>query len=142
MADRVSGQCLCGAVKFTADVTGEINACHCGQCQRWSGGGPYFAAGASDIEMTGEDRVGTYHASAWGERAFCSTCGTTLYWAMQGRAPQNVAAGTLDDQSGLAVTSEIFVDCRVGWMSPFAGAKQSTEAEVMAEFAQDPANPS
>ncbi len=133
MAQR-SGQCLCGAVTYTADVSGEVNACHCGQCQRWAGGGPYFAARADNILLDGGDVISAYHASAWGERAVCGTCGTTLYWTLQDKAPRSVAAGTLNDQSELKVTSEIFVDHRAPWMPPFEGATQSTEAEVIAEF--------
>ena len=133
MAQR-TGQCLCGAVTYTADISGEVNACHCGQCQRWTGGGPYFAARADDIVLEGADMIRAYHASAWGERAVCSVCGTTLYWTVQGKAPQSVAAGTLNDQTGLKVTSEIFVDHRAPWIAPFDGASQSTEADEMAKL--------
>ena len=49
------GRCLCGAVTVRAELKSpEIGACHCGQCQRWTGGGPYFAAsvdGASGWQL-------------------------------------------------------------------------------------------
>ena len=48
MAQR-TGQCLCGAVTFTADVGDGVLACHCTQCQRWTGGGPYLCVSVSDL---------------------------------------------------------------------------------------------
>jgi hypothetical protein len=129
-----TGHCLCGAVRIEATVKPGLLACHCLQCQRWTGGGPLLSAHALEVAITGEDRVAAYHASAWGERAFCGTCGTTLYWKMQAGAVDSVAVGGLDDQSGLSVTKEIFVDYRPDWFPVFEGARQMTEAEVMAQY--------
>ena len=131
---RKTGQCLCGAVTFTAVVGDAIQACHCVQCQRWTGGGPYFAVEVENLEMSGADVLRDYHASTWGERVVCGTCGSTIYWKMQGEVPRTLAAGLLDDQSGMRVTEEIFVDYRPGWLPPFEGAAQSTEAQEMAKL--------
>ena len=128
------GQCLCGAVSVIADVTGEIQACHCVQCQRWTGGGPLLSARASQAEVTGGDEVLSYLASKWGERVVCGTCGSTLWWKMQGKPATYVAVGLLDDQSDLTVTEEIFVDYRPAWLPPFDGATQSTEAQEIAKL--------
>ncbi len=132
---RATGHCVCGAVRFRGRIEPGIQACHCTQCQRRTGGGPLFSVRVTDLEITGEDRVSAYHASTWGERAVCGTCGSTLYWRMQGRPIAYIAPGLLDDQSGLAVAEEIFVDHRPSWLPAFAGARQSTEAEEMAKLA-------
>jgi hypothetical protein len=132
--DRRTGQCLCGAVRFGAIVAHGIQACHCTQCQRWTGGGPLLSVRVSEMEMTGEDRIAAYHASEWGERAFCGTCGSTLYWRMRGEPVAYVTVGLLDDQTGLSVTEEIFVDHRPAWLPVFDGAAQSTEAEEMTKL--------
>jgi len=129
-----TGQCLCGAVTFRGSVAPGLQACHCVQCQRWTGGGPLLTARVADLEIAGEARIAAYHASEWGERAVCGTCGSTLYWRMQGRPVAGVAVGVLDDQTGLTVTEEIFVDHRPPWLKPWAGASQSTEAEEMAKL--------
>ena len=132
-----TGQCLCGAVKVKADVSHDVSACHCGQCQRWTGGGPLYSVPlAGEIEIDGGETVTSYHASTWGERVSCATCGSTLWWKMQGKPPSFVALGMLDDQSGMRVAEEIFVDYRPEWMPPFEGATQSTEAEEMAKLAE------
>ena len=130
-----TGQCLCGAVRFRATASLEAQACHCTQCQRWTGGGPYYAVRVRDLVLSGDDNIRSYAHSEWGERAVCGTCGSTLYWKLQGRSVAFVALGLLDDQSGIKVTEEIFVDNRPDWMPPFEGAAQKTEAEMKAQLA-------
>ena len=131
-----SGGCLCNAVRFTATLTNEtVMACHCVQCQRWTGGGPLLNVRVQAVEVTGEENIATYHASDWGERAFCRDCGATLYWRMQGREIDSIAVGLLDDQTGLSVGEEIFVDHRPGWLPAWDDATQSTEAQEQAKLA-------
>ncbi|MEM9970123.1 MAG: GFA family protein [Pseudomonadota bacterium] len=129
MTETQTGGCLCGAVTITAKVGNGIQACHCRQCQTWTGGSPYLCVPVSEAEVRGAETIEAYHASAWGERAFCRVCGTTVYWTMKGQPPHSVAVGLFPDQSGMSVTEEIFVDYRPPWLPPFAGAAQSTEAE-------------
>ena len=130
-----TGQCLCGAVRVAGDFEDGIMACHCRQCQSWTGGSPlYTVAARGPVEVTGAEAVAAYRASTWGERGFCATCGSTLWWRMQGKPLSGVAPGLFAGQDGLAVTDEIFTDCRAGWTPPFDGARQSTEAEEMAKL--------
>ena len=129
-----TGRCLCGKVSFTADAADNILACHCGQCQRWTGGGPLFSVMAKNVEVSGGEDVTAYHASDWGERVACDTCGSILWWKMRGKPENSVALGLLDDASGMRVTEEIFVDYRPDWLPPFEGASQSTEAQEIEKF--------
>lgn len=131
---RRSGQCLCGAVRLVADVEETAQACHCTQCQRWTGGGPFYATRVTNLTLTGKEHIESYHHSAHGERAVCKTCGSTLYWKMRGHSIAFVALGLLDDQSGITVTEEIFIDDRPAWLSPIEGASQHTEAEMQAQL--------
>jgi hypothetical protein len=136
MARAMKARCLCGAVRFEGlRVDDAIHACHCSQCQRWTGGGPLYALRVSNVTVTGEDSIRAYRASDWGERAFCAICGTSLYWKMQGADIAYLPVGLLDDQSGLAVKEEIFVETRPEWLPPFDCATQSTEAEQKAALA-------
>lgn len=135
-SDIRQGHCLCGAVTFEATITSpSVQLCHCAQCRRWTGGGALSVVRVQDATVTGEDHIGRYHASAHGERGFCQSCGTTLFWKMKGGSLSFLPVGLFDDQSGLEVKEEIFVDCRPDWMPPYAGANQSTEAEQMQLFA-------
>ena len=128
------GQCLCGAVTVHAALTGELMACHCQQCQRWTGGGPLYAAETTELKVEGREHIETYRHTAHGERAFCRHCGSTLWWSFKGAPPSMVAPGLLDDQSGLRLTGEIFTDRRAPWQDPVPGTTQSTESEELAKL--------
>ena len=133
--DIRSGGCLCGAVRVRATLPAlDVHLCHCEQCQRWTGGGPLTAIRVKDVALSGEDMIGTYHASAHGERGFCKKCGTTLYWKMQGKSLAFLPVGLFDDQSGMKVTEEIFVDQRACWLGAHEGAAQHDEAEMQAQL--------
>lgn len=135
MSKRTGG-CLCGAVRLQMTVPDlTFLACHCGQCRRWTGGGPHYAISVTDVGIEGAAHIVEHYASEWGARGFCGTCGTTLYWKMRDRDITSVAVGTLDDQDGLRLSEEIFSDCRAPWMAAVAGASQSTEAQEMAKLA-------
>ncbi len=130
------GKCLCGAVRVSGTFEDTLTACHCTMCQTWTGGGPLYAVRVTgSLEITGEDAMQSHHASAWGERVFCGTCGTNLWWKMQGKSVAFVAPGLFAGQDGLTLTEEIFVDHRAAWMAKAQDASQSTEAEEMAKFA-------
>lgn len=74
-----SGQCLCGAVKFTAyDVEPHYHACHCGTCRRW-GGSPAMAVQCAKVEYQVEDGLSWYQSSEWAERGYCRDCGSSLW---------------------------------------------------------------
>ena len=131
-----TGGCVCGAVKVQARLPSDvIQACHCGQCQKWTGGGPLYSVRVDELEIDGDHAIEAYHASVHGERAFCRICGSTLYWRMRDKPLKFITVGLLDDQSGLAVKEEIFVDYRPDWLPAHAGAAQSTEAEELAALA-------
>ncbi|WP_300010801.1 GFA family protein [uncultured Roseobacter sp.] len=136
MSRIANARCLCGAVKFSARLPDtEIHACHCAQCQRWTGGGPLLTVRVQEVSTTGADAIRAYHASAHGERAFCGICGTTLYWKMQGHDIAYLPVGLFEDQSGLAVGDEIFVDHRPSWLPAWPEAAQRDEAEMQTELA-------
>jgi hypothetical protein len=130
-----TGQCLCGAVTLRTRLREPtVLACHCQQCQRWTGGGPLFTVRVEDLEIDGIENIATYRASDWGERAFCRVCGSTLYWKMQAGAVSGIAVGLLDDQSDLSVAMEIFTDHRPGWLPEWGSAGQKSEAEMHAQL--------
>ncbi|MFP4537051.1 MAG: GFA family protein [Dichotomicrobium sp.] len=109
--NEVTGRCLCGAVRYTATLNKrEVDACHCTMCRRWSGGPLLNVETNDDMRFENAERVATYRASEWGERGFCRDCGTHLFWRMQDGSHVALSVGTLDDDTGLALTSEIFID--------------------------------
>lgn len=134
-----TGRCLCGGVSFVAKgLEPKVAACHCSMCRRWSGG-PFFAITPSEVIWTGEGLITTYPSSEWAERGFCSKCGSSLFYRVTAPGPYqgmaHLALGTLDDQSGIDLTLEYFIDIKPDAYELAGDRKRLTEAEVMAIFA-------
>jgi len=79
MTER-KGQCLCGAVKFTAkNAENNIDAYHCGMCRKW-GGGPLMVVNCgSEVAFEGKENISVYSSSDWAERGFCKKCGSHIF---------------------------------------------------------------
>jgi hypothetical protein len=86
-----------------------------------------------DLTFSGEaPRV--YRSSAWGERVFCATCGTSLAWRMQDGASAAVAEAAFEPRLDLPLHMEIFIDEKPSGYE-FAGErKRLTAAETIALF--------
>jgi len=105
------GGCHCGAVRFqlSGEARGVIN-CHCGQCVKTHGHyAPYSNCAKADLQLTGEENITWYHASADARRGFCTKCGSQLIWEAKDSATTSVAAGAFDQPSRLKTVGNIFV---------------------------------
>ncbi|MEZ5921246.1 MAG: GFA family protein [Parvularculaceae bacterium] len=114
--DLLQGRCLCSAVEFEAkrDKKG-LDACHCGQCRRWSG--HYWASvnvNYADLKITkGEKSLKWFRSSDLVRRGFCSECGSALFWQADKHDDYAhrvaIGAGCLDAPTGLKLSEHIFV---------------------------------
>ena len=128
------GQCLCGAVTFTAEnVESDFGACHCRMCQRWSGG-IFFATTSREVAFDGEEQIARYRSSDWAERGFCSKCGTHLFYRVVKSGEYEMCVGTFDDQSDFDLTTEIFVDRKPAGYSLAGDHPRLTEAETLEKY--------
>lgn len=111
MSEQHSGQCLCGAVRFTTKgALRGVVFCHCTQCRKQSG--HYYAAtNVADrcLEVQGEDQITWYAASRDARRGFCRTCGSALFWKHRELDYTSVLAGAFQEPSGLTGEAHIFV---------------------------------
>jgi hypothetical protein len=104
------GSCLCGECAF--EVSGPLRniiACHCTQCRKQTG--HYLAATSArlaDFRLLRSEPMRWYRASPTARRAFCSACGSTLFWQADGRDEISIAAGSLDGPTGLTIEGHIF----------------------------------
>lgn len=119
------GGCLCGAARYRYNARPlALNACHCSDCKKLSGGG-------YSCVVLG-DRAAFSHTgplTRWRKRAQsgreidivrCAECGVRL-WREPVQAPHLVfiQAGGLDDQTWFIATSHIWV-ARASPMAAFA----------------------
>lgn len=137
--EKTTGRCLCGAVEFAVALKNrDVGACHCGMCRRWTGGVFLALEYVGDVELTKGDALGIYPSSDWGERCFCKTCGTSLFWRLRGGGHGVVSAQALDGASDVRLANEIFYDEKPGYYSFAEPTHKMTGAEVMALFAPKP----
>ena len=131
---RLSGRCLCGAVRFSAIPRHGMHACHCEACRRWTGG-VYLGVDCGDsLEVATPEAVAVYDSSAWADRRFCRTCGATLFWVLKAGGMTAVSVQAFDDPSAFPFETEIYIDSKPSNYA-FAGDRaRMTEAEVLAQF--------
>ncbi len=81
--DEVAGACLCGAVRFRAQLPSLFCAhCHCSLCRRSHGAGyvTWFAVPRAQLELdAGAAELVRYASSEHGSRSFCGRCGSSLF---------------------------------------------------------------
>ena len=106
-----TGGCLCGAVRYEAiGALRDVVVCHCRMCRKAHGHVGAYTASARDALRLVETRgLKWYRSSAQARRGFCSECGATLFWDGDGRDTMSIAAGTLDEPTGLATALQIHV---------------------------------
>ena len=111
------GGCLCGAVRFSADLTGtNFGACHCPMCRKWTGSALLgITVPEGNVEWTGLEHVARRQSSPWAERAWCAECGSALWFRLTvADSPLagtiELPIGTFDDANGLTMTNEIYID--------------------------------
>lgn len=107
----LGGGCLCGAVRFTlAERPAGVSNCHCGQCRRFHGHiGAYVSLPQDAVAIAAGDALAWYQSSAVGRRGFCRTCGSSLFWRGEGSQEIEIAAGCLDQPTGLRTLRHAFV---------------------------------
>lgn len=120
------GGCLCRAVRYT--VRGplrEILVCHCGECRHWAGHAwTATAARNADLEIRQSGDLvwlPSPRSEHRASRGFCARCGASLFWRAPGFDRTSIAAGTLDDPSGLHVAAHIWVEQGADWERPPEG---------------------
>ncbi len=119
-ATKVTGGCLCGRIRYEAEVflkNGYI--CHCTICQKSTG---------QPSEITVPIRPGTlnyleaepkyYVSSDDGKRGFCENCGGRIVWQAAREEDDwltNIHVGSLDNPAEARPSSHIFVNTQLPW---------------------------
>ncbi len=138
MANIVSGtgSCLCGNVKITAGkINTDLGVCHCSMCRR-ANAGPYLAVDCgTEVKIEGEEHVKCYNSSDWAERAFCTNCGSSLFYRLKATG-QTIVSSELFDGLDLKFDHEIFIDEKPSYYNFSGDSKKMTGAEVFSSFSE------
>ena len=120
---HLTGQCLCGAVRFKAD--GDIafqGNCHCKDCQQVTGAA--FATlvfmNKADVTITGEMKSFDHGADSGNTltKHFCPQCGSAMFGTSVGR-PENIAirGGQINEQDAVQPQFNVYagskMDCTI-----------------------------
>jgi hypothetical protein len=116
-AERITGGCQCGAVRFHATGLGRASICHCRMCQKAFGGlfGPLVTA--KGLEWTrGEPK--RFASSNVARRGFCAACGTPLFYREFARPEDEfeLMTGTLDDPDIAPPDHHVGIESKVAWL--------------------------
>jgi hypothetical protein len=132
---KLSGGCLCGAVRYEIDGVPDERmqiTCHCRDCQQVTGAGHARSMGvrSDDVTWSGEPRVFQIeHEKSVVDTAFCGTCGSPLY-KRTSNLPEMIFfhVGSLDPESGQAWRPKItvYTESRQPWdeLAPLEGEAQ------------------
>ena len=116
----LEGGCLCGAVRYRVELPVKWCAhCHCRVCRKAHGAGfvTWFGVDRPAFHLhRGEDALRWRASSPEAERAFCSECGTPLFFRSE-RWPGeiHVAVGTVDEPAALLPAVNVFTDDAIPW---------------------------
>ncbi len=106
---RATGGCLCGAVRFS--VRGKLRdviLCHCKLCRRQTTHiGAFTACAVDELEIASTRKLRWYRSSPTARRGFCAACGATLFWEPTPVTHISIAAGSLDEPTGLHIGGHI-----------------------------------
>ncbi len=132
------GQCLCGAVTFTAtDMSNNVEACHCGMCRKW-GGGPLMAVNCgTDVLFEGVENITVYDSSDWAERGFCNKCGSHLFYRLKEINEHQIPVGLFDNQEEFNFDLQVFIDRKPSFYSFENKTNEMTEAEVIEKYGSE-----
>ena len=135
MSEDIKGQCLCGAVQIAASVDSpRLRACHCDMCRQQTSGA-FISLETEPGSITVEGPVKVYDSSDWATRAFCGTCGSTLWYGTKHDDAKNLAAGLFPNAGGGVLKVEFFADqCPQGYAIAGDHRKMTTD-ETIALFA-------
>jgi hypothetical protein len=118
--EPVTGQCLCGAVRFELEPPlRDVELCHCVECRRWHGHVCAMTSAPREQLRLVEDRglrwVESPDSDAHARRGFCGECGSSLFWQPADAGYVSVAVGTLDQPTGLPVAGHWYAHDAGDW---------------------------
>lgn len=138
--DQRTGGCLCGSVRFQADLSGRsFGACHCDMCRRWVGSALLaISVPTANITWDGAEHIARYQSSDWAERANCRMCGSALFYRVTSDGPgagdTELPIGLFDHADGLTFDSEIYIDLKPDCFTYAGDRKRMTRAQTHEHF--------
>lgn len=119
-AKRLTGGCLCGAIRYSIGGYSSAVHCHCGMCRRATGApfATWVSLPRSRFRLETEPPP-AYRSSPEARRSYCAACGSQLFMAYGDDDEISVSLGTLDDPSAIEIGANIFAGGRLAQVRGF-----------------------
>lgn len=136
----IEGGCRCGAVRYAiaVDDLPAVYACHCHQCQRWTGSAFSLQALVPEAQISVTGPVSVYERTTEDRTSIqrvCGECHSRIYNTNTRRPGIAVVrAGTLDRSEELDCKAHIFTAYKQRWVDLPPAVPQWSEAAPPAEF--------
>ncbi len=138
MADsrQVTGRCLCGRIRWEADVPPRLSAlCHCDTCRRATASGcvGWLIFPIDSFRFTTRNPR-QYHTDTGADRTFCPECGTPLTYHRATDRPgdMDVTIGSTDDPDAFPPTKDVSAEEKLSWThlatTPVSGTDTDQES--------------
>ena len=129
MSRNLSGECLCGSVKFTViESFKAFYQCHCKQCQQLTGSAfasNIFTAPDNIQWLCDQDQITIYeHSSREFSKSFCKTCGSAVPVINKTKTSLVVPAGSLNELPDMLPQANIFTFEEACWLKPGSKAEK------------------
>ena len=126
---QASGSCLCGSVRFSAQLPSKWCAhCHCSLCRKAHGAGYVTWVGFEQEQVSitrGNDLLEWYESSPGAQRGFCRQCGSSLFFrSKQWPGELHIALACMDDEIDRKPAANVFFDRHIDWMPIDTSLKQ------------------
>ncbi|MEL0659711.1 GFA family protein [Psychromonas arctica] len=119
MSDVYKGSCLCGAVIFVVNSFNDQAAnCHCTMCRKFHGAAYGTLVGVSGLSwISGRDYLKEFTAPNGSVRTFCSKCGSSLGFRVNGASLNEIelAVATFDSDIPVVIDAHIYTDYKANW---------------------------
>ncbi|KAI2781443.1 Mss4-like protein [Daldinia loculata] len=103
----ITGGCLCGSIRYRVDFPKDHDflkgsgSCQCTQCRR-NTGALIFIAHTAPLSgftfLTSTETLKKFYATPGIQRAFCTNCGSFLYWRDESLEDVALAVGCVDPE--------------------------------------------
>lgn len=120
-ADQAAGQCLCGAVKFSATLPSNwVAHCHCTLCQRAHGAAfvTWVSVPDTGVIIKDEGNLHWYRSTPEAERGFCIQCGSSLFFrSTKWPGELHIVRANFTDEMDRLPRVHAFYETHVEWLS-------------------------
>lgn len=135
MTKKNKASCLCGKVRFETIVKEkDIGVCYCGMCQKFGSSFLMWASSTEAVDFKGAEYIKEYESSDSAVRAFCTKCGTSLYYRSKNSDHYSFVTAIFEDQSKFELALQIFTDCKPDFYALSNKTESYTEAELKAKW--------